>query len=227
MKFTWRSEAFNLFLLAAMFVAAAVVWPLAPDSIPVHWGISGEVDRFGGKFEDLLLEPIMAVGLYLLLLFLPRLDPKRANYEKFGGVYRIIRTLLLVVMAGLQGIVIASALGATIDVSMAAMVGVGLLIAVLGNYFGKLRQTWFVGIRTPWTLSSELSWTKTHQLGGRMFVVMGLLLALAGLIGKEWLFFTVFGLFFASLVFLVLYSYTVWKSDPDRINGGRGIKADS
>ena len=219
MKFTWRSEALNLFLMSAMFVGSAVAWPSAPDSIPVHWDITGQADRYGGKVEGLLMLPAVTIGLYLLLLFLPRLDPKRANYDKFAGVYRIIRTILVVFMAGLHAVIIASVLGAGIDVGMAVMVMAGLMIAVLGNYFGKLKQTWFVGIRTPWTLTSELSWRKTHQLGGKIFVVFGLLMVLAGLVGREWLFFTVFGLFFASIVFLVIYSYIVWKSDPDRVNG--------
>ncbi len=219
MKFTWRSEAFNLILMAAMFILSAVIWPSAPDRIPVHWDITGQVDRFGGKFEGLFLLPLMTVGIYLMLLFLPRLDPKRANYEKFAGVYRIIRTLLVVFMAGLHGVIIASVQGAGIDVSMAVMVMVGLMLAVLGNYFGKLKPTWFVGIRTPWTLTSELSWVKTHRLGGKFFVGFGLLLALAGIVGEGWLFLVVMGMFMASIVFLLIYSYLVWKSDPDRGNG--------
>jgi uncharacterized membrane protein len=219
MKITWRGEALNLILMAAMFILSAVVWPSAPDRIPVHWDITGQVDRFGGKFEGLFLLPLMTIGIYLMLLFLPRLDPKRANYEKFAGVYRIIRTLLVVFMAGLHGVIIASVQGADIDVSMAVMVMVGLMLAVLGNYFGKLKPTWFVGIRTPWTLTSELSWVKTHRLGGKFFVGFGLLLALAGIVGEGWLFLVVMGMFMASIVFLLIYSYLVWKSDPDRGNG--------
>ncbi len=219
MKFTLRSEALNLFLLAAMFIAAAVVWPSAPDQIPVHWGLTGEADRYGGKLEGLLLLPVLTAGLYLMLLFLPRLDPKRANYEKFAGVYRIIRTILVVFMAALYGLLIAAIFGSTIDVGMTVMVMAGLMIAVLGNYFGKLKQTWFVGIRTPWTLTSEMSWRKTHQLGGKVFVGFGILLALAGLVGQDWLFITAFGLFFASIIGLVIYSYIVWRADPDRGNG--------
>jgi uncharacterized membrane protein len=220
MKITWRSEALNLFLIAAMFVASAIVYPTAPDTIPVHWGINGEPNGWGGKFEGLFLLPLMTAGIYLLLLFLPKIDPKRANYDKFGGVYRIIRTLIVVFMAGLHGVIIAQIKGVSIDVGMTVIVMVGLMLAVLGNYLGKLKPTWFVGIRTPWTLTSELSWNKTHRLGGRFFVIFGLLLAMAGIIGAEWLFIAVFGLFMASIFYLIVYSYLVWKSDPNKTNGG-------
>lgn len=219
MKITWRSEAFNLFLIAAMFVASAVAYPSAPDTVPIHWGINGEANGWGGKLEGLFLLPLMTAGIYLLLLFLPKIDPKRVNYEKFGGVYRIIRTLLVVFMAGLHGVIIASIQGASIDVGMAVLVMVGLMLAVMGNYLGKLKPTWFVGIRTPWTLTSELSWNKTHRLGGKFFVIFGLLLFLAGIIGQEWLFIAAFSLFMVSILFLVVYSYIVWKSDPNKTNG--------
>ena len=219
MKITWRSEALNLILMAGMFIASALAWPSAPDSIPVHWDITGQADRFGGKAEGLLLLPAMTFGIYLLLLFIPRIDPKRANYDKFAGVYRIIRTVLVVFMAGLHGVIIASIHGVNLNIGMAVMVMTGIMLAVLGNYFGKLKPTWFVGIRTPWTLTSDLSWTKTHKLGGKIFVVFGLLMALAGIVGQDWFFYTVFGLFFASIALLVVYSYIVWKSDPDRGNG--------
>ncbi|APV43484.1 putative membrane protein [Dehalogenimonas formicexedens] len=219
MKITWRSEALNLFLIAAMFIASAIVYPSAPETVPIHWGLNGEPNGYGGRFEGLFLLPLMTIGIYLLLLVLPKIDPKRANYEKFGGVYRIIRTLLVVFMAGIHGVILASIKGASIDIGMAVMVMVGLMFVVLGNYFGKLKQTWFVGIRTPWTLTSELSWRKTHQLGGKIFVVFGLLLALTGIIRQDWLFFSVFGLFMASIIYLIIYSYLVWKSDPNRTNG--------
>ncbi|MEN8615297.1 SdpI family protein [Dehalogenimonas sp. THU2] len=219
MKITWRSEALSLILILAMFAMSAITWPIAPDSIPIHWDITGQADGFGGKFEGLLLTPLMTVGIYLMLLFIPRIDPKRANYDKFAGVYRIIRTIMVVFMAALHGVIIASIHGVDINVGTAVMVMAGIMLAVLGNYFGKLKPTWFVGIRTPWTLTSDLSWKKTHQLGGKIFVVFGILMALAGIIGQDWFFYVIFGLFFAAIMFLVFYSYIVWKSDPERGNG--------
>jgi uncharacterized membrane protein len=218
MNLNWRIEWLSLVLIAGMFIAAVIVWPNAPDSIPVHWGISGEVDRYGGKFEGLLLTPLMAAGIYLMLLFLPRIDPKRANYERFAGIYRLIRIIMVVFMAGLHGAIIASVFGSGIDIGMTVMIMVGLLLAVLGNYFGKLKPTWFVGIRTPWTLTSDRSWEKTHRLGGKLFVILGLLLAVSGIIGQDWAFYAVFDLLFIMLIFLVVYSYMIWKADPDRRN---------
>ncbi len=87
MKINWRTEAVSLLLLLAMFVAAGVVWPSAPDRIPIHWGTSGEPDGYAGKAVGLLLEPLMALGIYVLLLVLPRVDPRGENYARFQGVW--------------------------------------------------------------------------------------------------------------------------------------------
>ena len=59
---------------------------------------------------------------------------------------------------------------------------VGLLLLVIGNYMGKVRKNFFVGIRTPWTLASDEVWMRTHHLGGWLFVVGGLIIAVAGLV---------------------------------------------
>ena len=37
-----------------------------------------------------------------------------------------------------------------------------------------------VGIRTPWTLTSDLSWDRTHRVGGRLFVLEGIVFILLG-----------------------------------------------
>ena len=84
MKPDWRIEGAQIAILVAMFALAIVTWPTAPEQIPVHWNAAGEVDRYGGKFEGLLLLPLMATGPYLLLRFLPRIDPGRANYALFA-----------------------------------------------------------------------------------------------------------------------------------------------
>ena len=63
LKTNWRSEVVSLFLLVAMFVLAGVTWSMAPDEIPVHWGIGGDPDRYGSRFEGLLLTPLIALGI--------------------------------------------------------------------------------------------------------------------------------------------------------------------
>jgi uncharacterized membrane protein len=213
-KTNWRTELALLALIALMFAAALVVWPTAPSEIPVHWNASGEVDRFGGKIEGLLLLPLMALGIYLLMRYLPNIDPGRVNYARFGGAYTAIRAGVLLLMAGIYGMVIAWVLKAPVDMSRAVPVAVGALFMLFGSVLGQVKPNWFVGIRTPWTLSSTESWARTHRLGGWFFIALGVLFAITGLFKLGSFGFVVIGASIAAVAVLMVYSYFVWRSDP-------------
>jgi uncharacterized membrane protein len=120
-------------------------------------------------------------------------------------------------MAVIYAVVILWVRGYQVDVSMVIPIVIGAMFVVMGNYMGKIRPNWFVGIRTPWTISSKLSWTKTHRLGGRVFILMGLALILAGVIHTQWAAYLAFAAIIVGLIWTLVYSYMVWKDDPDRI----------
>jgi uncharacterized membrane protein len=212
----WRVEVVLLGLLAAMFIASLAVWGQTPDQIPVHWNVHGAVDRYGGKAEGLLMLPTLALGIYLLMRFLPRIDPGRANYPRFGGTYLLLRAGIIVVMAAVHGLVIAWTLQHPIDVARAIPLLVGALCVTFGAVMGKVRPNWFVGIRTPWTISSKQAWIRTHRLGGWLFVLQGLLFIAAGLAKVAWFSNLVGGSVLTVVAVLFVYSYFVWRQDPEK-----------
>ena len=217
MKVTWKTELPLLILIAGMFAAAILTWPVAPDRIPVHWGLTGHPDRWGGRFEGLLLPPIVALVIYLTMLFLPRLDPGRMNYDRFGGAYYTMRAALVALFAMIGGVSIATAQGLAVDVPRIVGLSVGILFFVFGNVLGKVRPNWFVGVRTPWTLSSKRSWTRTHRLAGWVFVCAGVAIAIASLAQTAVSLAVAGTVLFGGLLVTVVYSYLIWKGDPDRI----------
>ena len=216
MKTGWRLEAPQIVLIAAMFAAAALMWPSAPAQIPMHWDFSGQVDRYGGKFEGLFGLPLLALGIYLAMRYLPRVDPGRANYARFGGAYAALRIGILCLMAAVYALVLVSVEKVPIDVSRIVPVLVGALFVLVGTLLGKIRPNWFVGIRTPWTISSKVSWVRTHRLGGWLFIAQGLLFILTGALGFGRFGFVVVGAMLAMIVALFVYSYVVWRADPEK-----------
>jgi len=216
MQTNWRDEAPQLLVIGGMFLAAAVLWSAAPDRIPVHWNIAGEVDRYGGKFEGLLLMPLVALCVYLLLLLLPRIDPKRANYGSFWTAYALIRFSVLFLLATVYACILLVAFGYQVDVGLLVPLGVGTLLCILGSLMGKIRPNWFVGVRTPWTLSSRASWNKTHRLAGPLFILLGIAIAACGFVRTYWMFGLAVGTGVVVIVWLTIYSYRVWRDDPER-----------
>jgi uncharacterized membrane protein len=217
MQTTWRSEIPQLVMILGMLSVAAALWPIAPDRIPVHWNVAGEVDRYGGKFEGLLLLPLIAAVLYPLMLLLPRIDPGRANYATFAKVYMLIRVSITAVLAVVYAGILLVAFRYNVDMGLLVSLAVGLLFCVLGNVTGKIRPNWFVGVRTPWTLSSRDSWNKTHRLAGRLFVVIGYAVTAYGFFQNVWMLAVVVGMSVAMLLWVVIYSYVIWRNDPDRL----------
>jgi uncharacterized membrane protein len=216
MKTNWRIELPLLLLIAAMFAGALVIWPVAPDRIPVHWNFDGRVDGWGGKIEGLLGIPLLALAIYLLMRYLPRIDPGRANYARFGGAYTALRAGIVVLMAVLYGVILSTALERPVDVSRVVPIAVGALFVLVGTVLGKIRPNWFVGIRTPWTMSSKISWVRTHRVGGWLFMALGVLLAATGAFKLGSFGLVVIGAVIAAVVILFVYSYVVWKADPEK-----------
>jgi uncharacterized membrane protein len=222
MRFVWRQEIAHWGILGGMWLLAAVTWASAPEPIPVHWNIEGQVDRYGGKVEGLLLMPMLALAVYLLLLFLPRFDPAQANYTKFTGAYAAIRLGILVVLFGVYGVIHLWIRGNCVDVGLAVSALVGALLVLMGSLMGRLRPNWFVGIRTPWTMSSITVWEKTHRLGGWVFIAMGLAVFSFGLWRPAWALTGLFVVVLGGSLILVAYSYLVWRNAPDKVIGPGG-----
>jgi uncharacterized membrane protein len=215
MKIHWRSEWPHWLVLAGLFALAAANWSTAPDRIPVHWGLHG-VDRWGGRVEGLLALPFTALGIYFLLLFLPRVDPGRANYPAFWSSYSTIRLAVLLVIGGLYVMTLSAMRGYRADVGVWAPLLVGAMFVLIGNVMGKLRPNWFVGVRTPWTLSSKVSWTRTHHVGGWVFIGLGILLMAEALVRASWAIAAVGVIGGIAVAGLIGYSYVVWRADPDK-----------
>ena len=217
MKLTWQIELPQWLLIAAMWIAAAAAWPSAPERMPIHWGLDGRPDGWGGRFVALLFLPILATGSYVLLLVLPRLDPGRANYGRFAGAYQTIRLCAVGVVAALYALMHLSFRGVPVDMSRAVFVVVGAMLIALGNVLGKVRPNWFVGVRTPWTLSSKTSWVKSHRLAGWVMVLGGAVFVPAGLSGSMRLQLVAAAALLGGMIAVIIYSYVIWKRDPDKI----------
>jgi len=165
-----------LALVAIMFAVGAILYPHLPSQIPVHWGIDGTIDRWVPKsFVSVFWPALITLGLYLLLWLVPYLDPQRGNVIRSKQVYSIAIELI----SGLMTIVFLGSMYAAFNQSLPMdriiEVAVGVMFVVLGNYLGRVKRNWTMGVRYGWTLSDDVVWAKTNRLGGRLFMVAGVL----------------------------------------------------
>lgn len=206
-------------------MSAVCLWAMqalpADGPFPLHWGPSGQPDRFGNRSEALFLlwlQPAIAVGLTLLLAVMPSIDPKKRNVDES-------RTAYLAVWLGVMGLLTALTTGIALlyirgDTAGAGtdqtvrwiLVGVGLLMLVMGNFLPKTRRSFSFGIRTPWTLSDDTVWERTHRLGGPLFMLAGVIgIVCAVVLDGIWITLGATGPAILSVLILTVYSYFAWR----------------
>jgi uncharacterized membrane protein len=203
-----------LILASAAFSIA--VWSRLPERMPVHWGVRGEVNGYGSRAQGAFLLPIIMLGLWLLLRFLPRIDPRRANYAKFADTYELLVDSLVTLFAVMHVALIGAALGWPVSMERVAPALIGLQFIVLGNALPRARPNWWFGIRTPWTLSNDRVWTRTHRVGGYLMAGAGVVLLIAAALPGTWTFALGVAAAIAAGFGSLVYSYFAWKQETSQ-----------
>lgn len=212
-KLSYKSETIPLLLTAASFVLAFYFYAHFPDRVITHWDFNGQPNGFSGKFAGAFLMPFVLLGIYVLFLALPLIDPKAERYRDFAKVYRFFKTAIMLVMFAVFVASGLNNLGYPVSINRWIPIIIGLLMIVMGNYMGKIKQNWLMGIRNPWTLSSENVWNKTHRLGGWTFMIFGLLIIISPFLPKT-LGIAAFALGVVLIVFgTTIYSYLIYRKE--------------
>ncbi|MCJ7531922.1 MAG: SdpI family protein [Anaerolineales bacterium] len=123
----------------------------------------------------ILQTPFMLLGMALLFIAVPRIDPLKQNIEQFRGYFDVFIILVLVFMIAVYLQTILWNKGIQISLNVTLPIGLGLLFYNTSILVENAKMNWFIGIRTPWTLSSEVVWDKTHKVGGKLFKIAGLI----------------------------------------------------
>ena len=71
----WHLLTWVALVLPATYLA--YTWADLPARIPTHFGLDGSADGYTAKRNIWLFCLALPLGVYLLLTYLPRLDPKR------------------------------------------------------------------------------------------------------------------------------------------------------
>ncbi|MFK7846729.1 MAG: SdpI family protein [Rhodothermales bacterium] len=157
------------------FIMIGYYWDQIPEQIGMHWNSAGEVDRWEEKGWQAFLLPLISMGVYVLLIFLPYIDPKRKT-DNAQKAMRALRIILPLFFSALSIVVLFQWMGSDFKPSNMIYLTMCVFFLVFGNYMQTIKPNYFVGIRTPWTLESEDNWRKTHRLGGKLWVGGALLM---------------------------------------------------
>lgn len=174
-----------LILIVLGFVLGVYFYPSLPDRVPVHWNANGEINGYGSKLFGAFGLPLINLGMYILFIVLPNIDPKKKNYINFTSTYQFLKYLLIVFFLGIQVMTLLIATEVVVNKPIFIQIMISLLFILLGNVMGRVKPNYFVGIKTPWTLANEEVWRKTHRLAAPLWVMGGILNILLSFTGTN------------------------------------------
>lgn len=207
----WR--VLTLAALVAPVACLAYTWEALPAQIPTHFGLDGSADGYTAKNNMWLMCLGLPLGTYLLLVFLPRLDPKQ-RLDAGNPNYQKLLLALVALVSGLGIFSLYAALHPTVQAGRGLPVLLGVFFALMGNYLTTVQPNYFVGFKTPWALEFPLIWSRTHRLGGRLFFATGLLSALLAVVWSAQVATTVLLVgVLGTTVAVYVYSYRLYQQE--------------
>ena len=215
-------------------IGTVAVFPFLPDSVPMHYNLAGEVDRFGSKYENLIL-PIIILAFCVFWHFFIGYYEKKAAKTGSGKeaaeavsnakVLKVAGVMTTALFAVMQACILFGAYaGATadsghapVDLLQVTSMGVGVMFVVLGNIMPKAKRNAAVGFRTVHSMFNDTTWRKTNRFAGIALMAAGLLTIITACLTKSPLTIILQLVYmFAAVLLSLFYSYKIYREERNK-----------
>jgi len=211
MNESFKKELPVIGIVLLPFIYLAYIWNSLPEQVPMHWNLKGEIDNWGSKYSLIGLTFLLPVFTYVLMLVIPKIDPKK-SMESMGGKYYQFKFILVAFMSVLALFIIHISKNQKLSNPNMIVILVGILFVFMGNYFKVIKQNYFIGIKTPWTIENEEVWKLTHLLAGKMWVIGGIVIVICSLVLPENInFYFLISITAVISIVPIVYSYLIYK----------------
>lgn len=217
-----KNKYFVLYLF--MFLPLLVIvftLPFLPDLIPGHYDINGNIDRWGSKYEQLIL-PIFTIAFGLFMRWIAKLSAKKENNASNEKVMIIIGLSSVILFNILCYIFLYKAYFGAVgadepiiaDINQIMFIVMGVMFCFMGNIMPKCRRNSIVGLRTKWSMANDDVWFKSQRFGGITFIISGLIIITGNLFLKNiaCLIFSM-SVLSVDLILSIIGSYYIYKKD--------------
>ncbi len=212
-------------------VAVGVALAFLPEEIPAHFDFAGNITRYGSKYEMLifpLITVLMNLIFYFSILSMRKKVEKSTDEKEIKSLRQnekilcYMGVLPVFIFGGINVFVFVTALNNTNGEISAVLnnnivvfsvnIALAIILILTGNIMPKFKQNAVIGARTKWTLKKEVVWAKTNRALGRMFVVMGFVLAIINVISVEIASISMIVMILLSTIFVIMYSKKVYNN---------------
>ena len=210
----------------------AIVLQFMPDSVPMHYDMSGNIDRWGSRYENLIF-PIIILAMSLFWALFIRFYEKKADKAsdekesasarsnaKVLGIVGMSQAAMFTVMQGflLYGAYTEAVSGAerqSIDIGKVSCILMGIIFIVLGNFMTKTRINGAVGVRISWSMYNDNTWRKSNRFGALAIMIAGVPTIITSVLMKSSFGATIISLGYLCLatIITVIYAHKVYKTE--------------
>ena len=210
----------------------AVALQFMPDSVPMHYDMAGNIDRWGSKYENLIFPVIILAMSLFWTLFIRYYEKKAkkktdekesADARSNAKVMEIASLCMAAMFTVMQGFILYGAYneavsGATkwsVDIGKVFVISMGIIFIILGNFMTKTRINSTVGFRVSWSMYNDNTWRKSNRFGAYAIMIAGVVTIIMAMILKSSFgaaMVAVFAVILASVVTLV-YAYKVYVQE--------------
>jgi uncharacterized membrane protein len=197
-----------LFFLAAVGLSAWA-YPSLPERVPTHWDLAGNINGYSSRALAVTLMPSILIVAWLLMLVLPPISPRGFGLEQSAPAFYSCILAVLALLLAMHFILLRAQTSDSAPSLTLLFASIGVLVAVIGSFLGRLKKNFWIGVRTPWTLASDEVWQRTNTLAGRLLIAGGGAIVIASFFGAAVIPVLIAVIGIAALV-SILYSYVLY-----------------
>lgn len=212
-------------------IAAAIAVQFMPDKVPLHYDLSGEIDRWGSKYELLLIPAVLLIVMFVFIGIIAHFEniSNNAPDDKTRASAVTNRKAAVGIAFGVLAL-LAAVLGHTIvkifattnagvshlefdDLKFSALL-MGILFIVGGNLCSRTKANGAIGLRLSWTEYNDVTWSKSNRFAGKVLCLAGVFSIVSTAFAKG-IFAILLMLFFltASVVISCVYAHKIYTEE--------------
>lgn len=193
-------------VILAPIVVGLLLWDQLPEQMATHFNSNGVPDGWSSKKFTVFGLPLILLAVHWFCVAVTGADPKNKNIS--DKMMTLILWICPVVSLVGDGFTYMYALDNSVNTTKFAMLFMGCLFLVIGNYMPKMKQSYTLGIKLPWTLNSEENWYRTHRFAGYTFMIGGIMMMASSFMELNWF---VFFALFVMVGLPTVYSYWLYR----------------
>lgn len=220
-------------LTALTLISTIIMLFIFPDTVPMHFDINGIADRWGSKYEMLVLPIVMLLSILMFELIIKTYRKKAgdSNDEKQKAeilsnvkVLNITTWMMLLLFFVMNIFFLYTSYSQVypeknlpeFDVMRAVCITMGLTFILMGNYMPKTRNNRNIGFRLPWTRYNDTTWRKSNKFASYVMMIVGAISIIGSIFlkGTVSILIMLVSLILAILIISV-YAYLVYKKEKN------------